>query len=137
MGYKFENLDVWKLSLEYVDLIYEIIALLPKSEQYNLADQMKRAATSVSLNIAEGSTGQSDAEQARFLNMASRSLIETVACQHLIYRRGYLKDVDKLRLAYTKSRELFAKIQAFKQYLKTTIKEDSAEYTLADTNPFY
>ena len=82
MPYKFEQLEVWKLSLEYTDLIYELAGKLPKSEEYNLKSQIVRAATSISLNIAEGSTGQSDAEQARFLGMAIRSLIEIVACQH-------------------------------------------------------
>jgi len=66
MTYKFEQLDVWKLSMEYIDSIYTLAAQLPKSEEYNLKSQIVRAATSISLNIAEGSTGQSDAEQARF-----------------------------------------------------------------------
>lgn len=41
----------------------------------------------MALNIAEGSTGQTDAEQGRFLGLAVRSLLETVACQHIISRR--------------------------------------------------
>lgn len=73
MPYKFEQLDVWKLSLEYVDTIYLLAEKLPKSEEYNLKSQIVRAATSISLNIAEGSTEQSDAEQARFLGFAIRS----------------------------------------------------------------
>ncbi|NIV33597.1 MAG: four helix bundle protein, partial [Anaerolineae bacterium] len=73
MPFKFEKLEVWQLSLEYVDMVYEIAGQLPRSEEYNLKSQMIRAATSVSLNIAEGSTGQTDAEQARFLGLAVRS----------------------------------------------------------------
>ena len=80
MGFKFEQLQVWDLALEYIDLVYEIAEQLPRSEEYNLKSQIKRAATSVALNIAEGSTGQTDAEQARFLGLALRSLLETVAC---------------------------------------------------------
>ncbi|MGE5376633.1 MAG: four helix bundle protein [Bacteroidota bacterium] len=53
-----------------------------------------RAATSVALNIAEGSQGQSDAEQARFLGMKIRSLIETVACEQVIQRRNYIQDTE-------------------------------------------
>jgi four helix bundle protein len=89
MGFKFEKLDVWNAALDYLDLIYAIADALPKSEVYNLKSQIIRAGTSVTLNIAEGSTGQTDAEQARFLGMAIRSLIETVACQHIINRRNY------------------------------------------------
>ena len=96
MPFKFEQLEVWKRSLIYIDLIDEIVVLLPKSEDYNLKSQIVRAATSVALNIAEGSTGQTDVEQARFLGFAIRSLVETVACQHIIHRHELL--VDTLHL---------------------------------------
>ena len=70
--FKFENLEIWKLSLDYVDLVYKLTKRLPKTEEYNLKSQMIRAATSVSLNIAEGSMGQTNSEQSRFLGMALR-----------------------------------------------------------------
>jgi four helix bundle protein len=96
MPFKFERLEVWNLALEYLDLIYDIAKGLPRGEEYNLKSQIVRAATSVALNIAEGSTGQTDKEQARFLGIAIRSLMETVACQHIIRRRGFLPDVGLL-----------------------------------------
>jgi len=52
MSYKFEQLEVWKRALEYVDQIREIADQLPKHERYNLGDQMTRAANSIALNIA-------------------------------------------------------------------------------------
>jgi four helix bundle protein len=91
-------------------LIYEIAEQLPRSEEYNLKSQITRAATSVALNIAEGSTGQTDAEQARFLGLAIRSLLETVACQHIISRREFLRDVTPLRRAYRQAEILVAKL---------------------------
>ncbi len=51
-GFKFERLDVWKISLEYLDLSYAIAEKLPKQEEYNLKAQLIRAATSIALNIA-------------------------------------------------------------------------------------
>ena len=117
MGYKFEKLEVWKRSLEYIDLIYAIAEALPASEAYNLKSQATRAANSIALNIAEGSTGLSDSEQARFLQIAIRSLLETVACLHLISRRNYLSDTDLLREAYRSSESLFAQLQAFRSTL--------------------
>lgn len=89
--YKFERLKVYQLALDYIDKVYLVAAKLPRNEEYNLSSQIKRAATSIALNIAEGSTGQTDPEQARFLAMAIRSLLETVACKHIIERRGYLR----------------------------------------------
>jgi four helix bundle protein len=72
MPFKFEKLEVWRSALDYIDLIYAIADQLPRSEEYNLRSQIIRAATSVALNIAEGSTGQSNDEQARFLGLAIR-----------------------------------------------------------------
>lgn len=117
MPYKFEQLDVWKLALDYIDLIYKLAEGLPRSEEYNLKSQITRAATSVALNIAEGSQGQSDAEQARFLGMAIRSLIETVACQRIIQRRGYIQDQDLLMKAYEDSQIIAKKLQSFRKSL--------------------
>lgn len=78
--YKSEKLEVYELALTYADMICSMEERLPKSEEHNLKSQMTRAATSIVLAIAEGSTSQSDAEQRRFLGMAVRSLLETVAC---------------------------------------------------------
>ena len=118
MPFKFERLEVWQLALEYVDLIYELAGQLPRSEDFNLNSQITRAATSIALNIAEGSTGQSDAEQNRFLGLAVRSLIETVACQRLIKRRGYLKNNDILVNTESKAQLLAKKLHSFRKILK-------------------
>lgn len=112
--HKFEHLEVWKLAIEYVDLCYEIADKLPDSERFDLSSQLKRASTSAALNIAEGSTSQTNAEQARFVGIAIRSVIETVACQKLIERRNYLNDCNTLESAYQVSEKLVAKLQAFR-----------------------
>jgi four helix bundle protein len=136
MTYKFEQLEVWKLALDYVDAIYLLTEGLPRSEEYNLKSQIIRAATSIALNIAEGSQGQTDPEQARFLGYSIRSLIETVACQHLIRRRKYLKDESLLNEIYLKSQTLARRLQAFRKNLaapSNRIREEPSEY-LADFN---
>jgi four helix bundle protein len=136
--HKFESLEVWQLAIEYVDQCYLLADRLPKHEEYNLSSQLRRAAVSIALNIAEGSTGQTNPEQARFLGLALRSLIETVACQHLIFRRHYLDDVTALREAYRASDKLAAKLQSFRQSLSPghSIKEATAEYTIDTGTPF-
>lgn len=131
MTYKFEKLDVWQLALEYVDLAYQVAENLPRSEDFNLKSQITRAATSIALNIAEGSQGQSDAEQARFLGMAIRSLIETVACQKIIQRRGYFQDEELLAKMYEDSQLLARKLQNFRKSLskpKYQVQEETLEY---------
>jgi four helix bundle protein len=57
MAFKFEKLEVWILSLDFLDDVYRLADLLPAEERYNLRSQWIRAATSIALNITEGSTG--------------------------------------------------------------------------------
>jgi four helix bundle protein len=131
MSFKFEHLDVWKLSLEYSDLIYQLADKLPENERFNLRSQITRAATSISLNIAEGSTGQSDPEQSRFLGMAIRSLIETVACQRLIARRKYVNEKVFIEQLDLQAQEPAKRLQAFRRSLARSdrsIREEQSPY---------
>ena len=131
MPFKFEHLDVWKMSLEYCDSVYQLAELLPEAERFNLKSQIIRAATSVSLNIAEGSTGQTDPEQSRFLGMAIRSLIETVACQRLILRRNYVNDKNIMDQLDRQAQELAMSLHAFRRSLANPqkyIREEQSSY---------
>jgi four helix bundle protein len=129
MPYKFEQLDVWKLALDYLDLIYKLAENLPRNEEYNLKSQITRAATSIALNIAEGSQGQSDAEQARFLGMSIRSLVETVACLEIIRKRQYFQDQTLLDTAYEDSQVLVRKLQSFRKSMSSyQVREETPLY---------
>ncbi|MCX5859530.1 MAG: four helix bundle protein [Proteobacteria bacterium] len=116
MGFKFEKLEIWQLSLECIDLIYHVSGKLPSFEDSNLRSQINRAATSISLNIAEGSTSQTDREQKRFIGMAIRSLVECVACLHVILKRKYIA-IEEFNGIYAFSEKFFAKLQAFRRSL--------------------
>lgn len=122
MSYKFQKLDVYQLALEYLEKLYAIAKALPAEEKYNLTSQLQRAGTSIVLNIAEGSTGQSDAEQHRFLGLALRSYLETAACLDIAQRRAYLttSSLDEIRnFGHTR----FTKLQAFRHSLKGTFND--------------
>jgi four helix bundle protein len=140
MGFKFEKLEVWQLALEYLDLIYEVAEKLPPSENLNLKSQIIRAGTSAALAIAEGSTGQTDAEQARFLGIAIRSIIESVACLHIIFRRKYASDTDLIRRTYAHARLFVGKLTAMRTKLdpdRRYVREDHSEYLANDDiDPF-
>jgi len=82
----YHNLEIWHRSMDYTVEIYRFTELLPESERYNLTQQLRKAATSVPLNIAEGSGCVSDGEFARFLSYSYRSLKETITCFELILR---------------------------------------------------
>lgn len=70
------DLIVWQEAHKLVLTIYQVTAEFPKSEQYGLASQMRRAAVSVPANIVEGFKRVSYAEKSRFYNMAEASLEE-------------------------------------------------------------
>jgi four helix bundle protein len=92
MAFRFEELKVWHMAADLSNEIDLLAKLFPSDERFNLASQIKRAADSVVLNIAEGSTGQTIPEFKRFLDIALRSSIEVVVCLYLAHKRKYIKD---------------------------------------------
>ena len=117
MAFKFEKLIVWQKSLDLSDEINQLAKSFPKDELYILASQIKRAADSVSLNIVEGSTGQSNPEFSRFLGIALRSNIEVVGCIFLAKRRGFLS-ADKFDKIYKMREEILVMINSLRNSLK-------------------
>ena len=115
--YKFQKLQVYQLALGYVDEVYVLSKQLPERERFNISSQVERAATSIVLNIAEGSTGQSDAEQNGFLGFALRSYLETIACLDLIERRAYMSP-EALRPLREQGHQFFIKLAAFRKSLR-------------------
>jgi four helix bundle protein len=116
MPFKFEKLIVWQKAITLSDEVNKLVKSFPKDELYVLSSQIKRAADSVSLNIAEGSTGQSNAEFARFLNIALRSNIEVVSCIFLAKSRGYINDIDFDKI-YKMCEEILVMINGLKYSL--------------------
>ncbi|MFC1571401.1 four helix bundle protein [Candidatus Margulisiibacteriota bacterium] len=79
MAFRFLNFPVYKDIKEYIKNIYAISAKFPKEERFGMTNQIRRAAVSIALNLAEGSDRGSDKDFQRFINMAIGSLNETVA----------------------------------------------------------
>ncbi|GAA4731426.1 four helix bundle protein [Flavisolibacter ginsenosidimutans] len=117
MPFKFEQLQVWKSAIELSGRVHEICKRFPKDELFILTSQIKRASDSVSLNIAEGSTGQSNDEFNRFLGYALRSAIEVVSCLYLALNRKYIS-TDEFKELYDFIDSLCRKIQALRNSLK-------------------
>jgi four helix bundle protein len=92
MAFRFEDLNIWKKALELDDKINDLTKSFPKDDIFVLTSQIKRAADSVVLNIAEGSTGQTKAVFKQFLGYSLRSAIEVVSCLFIAQRRNYLKN---------------------------------------------
>lgn len=117
MAFKFEKLIVWQKAVDLSDIVNQVTKSFPKDEIFVLTSQMKRAADSVSLNIAEGSTGQSNPEFKRFLGIALRSDVEVVGCICLARRRGYIQQDDFDRI-YKLCEEILVMINALRRKLR-------------------
>jgi len=87
----YKELDVWKESVKLIKDIYKVADELPKSEEYNLKSQLKRAIVSVALNIAEGKTRKSAKDFSHFLNISVASLAETEACLAICEALDYIE----------------------------------------------
>lgn len=114
MSFKLEKLNIWQRALDLSALVHEVTLMFPKEELYILTSQIKRAADSVALNIAEGSTGQTNPEFRRFLGIALRSAIEVVACAQIAQRRKIISE-ENIQTISQLCEELVAKISALRK----------------------
>jgi four helix bundle protein len=118
MAFKFEKLLVWQKALDLSEIVSQVTKDFPKEEMYVLTSQIKRAADSVSLNIAEGSTGQSNPEFARFLTIALRSNIEVVGCIFIAKRRNIISQ-ENFEIIYIRCEEILVMLNSLRKSLKS------------------
>ncbi|ROH97557.1 four helix bundle protein [Chryseobacterium daecheongense] len=74
----FEKLDVWNNARILVKEIYKITSTFPEIEKFGITNQIRRASTSITANIAEGMTRQTEKEKSRFINISFSSCIEVI-----------------------------------------------------------
>lgn len=89
-----QKLDVYHSARELLLNCYQVVAGFPPEERYGLISQIKRAAVSVCLNLAEGASRKSPGERSRFFEIARGSLIEIDAALDIARELGYLKTQD-------------------------------------------
>src|SRR5260221_6608382 len=116
MAFRFEKLEIWLDSVEYAKEVYKTVKLFPKEELFALTDQLKRSASSISANIAEGSGSSSTKEFLHFLDIAGKSLYETVSHLYLAKELKYITEEQRGNL-YLDAEILVKRIQSFKTYL--------------------
>ena len=111
--YSFERLEVWKLTREFFKYSYSLINTFPQYEKYNLVDQIRRATTSISLNLAEMTSRSSLKEQAHFAEIAYGSTIEVYCSFLLSFDMGYINE-KQLEDVQIRIKEISNKINALK-----------------------
>ena len=109
----YTELKVWQRSHALVLQVYRLSATFPQEERFGLTSQIRRAATSVPSNIAEGSRRRSHHDFAHFLNMAEGSLAELDYGLLLARDLGYVAD-DKVAPMRTEADEIARMLHSFR-----------------------
>jgi len=125
MTYKsFEDLELYKAAREFRKAIYALIKKLPDSEKFNLISQMRRAATSLTNNIAEGNGRYHYQESIQFCRQARGSLAELIDDLNICIDEKYFseKEMNDLKL---QAHEINKLLNGFVAYLKRCKALDS------------
>ena len=84
----YQDLEVWKKSIDLAEKVYQLSAQFPQDERYGLSSQVRRSVVSIAANIAEGAARHGTREFLQFLGIASGSLAETETFLILARRLG-------------------------------------------------
>ena len=103
--FRFERLTVWQKAIEIFELVDTLVEGFPRRVRFGLADQMHRAALSISTNIAEGSGRETAAEMRHFYTTAKASTFELVSLSIVCRRRKLFSD-DQYREVYGRAEEV-------------------------------
>ncbi|MDO9576489.1 MAG: four helix bundle protein [Candidatus Cloacimonadales bacterium] len=115
--FRFEDIEIWELAIEILDMCMEIADILEQAHLYRFAEQLRASGLSISNNIAEGSGSNSDNEFNKFLNYSRHSAFEVANITiYLIHKKLIGSDwkpkmIDKLDI-------LCRKITNFQKTLK-------------------
>ncbi len=115
--FTYESLDIWKLAIEYARTIYKVTDAFPRSEIYGLTNQVRRAAVSISANIAEGSGASSLNDKLHYLDIAVKSALETTSEIQIALELNYLNESIRNQL-YEEAEKIIRKIRSYKNFLK-------------------
>lgn len=118
--FSFENLEVYRSSRDLVKEIYILQKKFPSEEKYALCDQIRRSASSITSNIAEGAGRMSIKEKIHFIEIAYGSMMESFSQLQIAQDLGYVRedDVEALRPLYNKVALLMSRLRnSFEQKL--------------------
>jgi four helix bundle protein len=103
--FNFEKLDIWQKAINFADLVYNHPRHFPWDERFGLTNQMRRAAISIPSNMTEGTSRMSQADFARFIEIAAGSVFEVVPQSFVSRRQGFLRK-ESFRALYAAADEI-------------------------------
>ena len=92
----FRKLDIYRRAIDYSVKIYQFSAELPADERYGLVSQIRRAVSSIPLNLSEGAGCSTNKEFAMFVGYAYRSCNEVLTCLELSATLGLCRQNGKV-----------------------------------------
>lgn len=116
----FEKLEVHELSVEFAVKVYHLTRDFPEAERFGLTNQLRRAAVSISLNIAEGRGRSTAKEFARFLTIARGSLFEVMSGARIAAELGFMTIQDQ-QLLKNMANKINAKLMALLKSLDNSV----------------
>ena len=128
MGFNFENLEVYQKSINFVNEVYLTTRNYPKEEMFGLTSQFRRAAVSISLNIAEGSA-KTKKDFSRFVDMARGSIFECITILQISEKLNYVGHVKINEL-----RDRLSEISKMLSGLKRSLAPETPNYQLSTIN---
>ena len=113
--FSFEGLEVYKAARLLVRDVYRLQQKFPKTETYVLGDQIRRSASSVTSNIAEGSGRNSFKETIHFIEIAYGSLMEAFSQLQIAQDLGYLteQDIDTIRPSFVSVAKMLSGLKSY------------------------
>ena len=114
--FNFEKLETWQKAIAFADDVYRLTRSFPNDERFGLTNQMRRAAVSISSNIAEGTSRSSHTDYARFVEIATGSVFEVVSQSFISRNQGFLAPADFQKL-YAVAEELSRMCSGLRSYL--------------------
>jgi four helix bundle protein len=118
--FNFEKLEVWQKAIDFADIIYNETRAFPVEERFGLTNQLRRAAVSISWNIAEGSSRSSKNDFARFAEIAAGSVFEVVSQAFIAQRQSFWSE-DQFRRVYADAEELSRMLSGLRKSLLSTL----------------
>ena len=123
-SFSFENLEAYKVAKDLVVEIYKLQKTFPREELFALGDQIRRSASSITSNIAEGSGRNSYKEKIHYLEIAFGSMTESFSQLQIAVELGYISndDIESLRPQFNRVAALLSLLKrSYEKSLNTNL----------------
>ena len=121
--FNFEKLELYQRSLNFIDNMYIVTKKLPNDERFGLFSQLRRAAMSVSLNLAEGFSNYYKKDKNRFFRIAKGSVYECIPGLTISLNQKYINQ-EEFEKMYHECYELSRRISGLIKYVEKNLKNN-------------